>query len=150
MIVTKQTVIEVVANPWLYLSPTGKPQGACPRDEDEDGPGHIGARFDKKTGEYVFVDGPVKVRASRYTRDRICNGEIFLATREAAPALGIEFRDPKELLAESRAAAIAAYDDQCGAGAWAEQNEPKAVSVATPDQPAKPTKASGKPSNNAE
>lgn len=143
MFVTPQTIIDVVANKWLHLSPAGKPQGACPRDSSEDGPGHIGAKRDPKTGEYEFVDGPVRVRATRYTRERILKGEIFLATKEAARALGIaQFREPSELLAEAKAAAIAAYDDQFGTGAWAEQNEPATLVAAQPDKSA--AKASGK------
>lgn len=120
-----QDTILVVANKWIHLDPDGKPQGAVLRDFIEDGPGWLGAQRDGKTGRFTFTDRPVKARATRYTRDRIVRGEVFLASREHAFDLGIsQFEEPDALLVKAKAAAVAEYDDQHGAGAWARLNEP--------------------------
>jgi hypothetical protein len=141
MILRNQDVIMVLPNPWTHLDETGAPQGAVLRDFKEDGPGWIGAKRDPKSGKFTFSVEPVKVRATRYTRDRVIRGELMLASPGAASALGIRYVDPYSMLAGARADAIAAFDAQHGAGEWARINEPLPPVL----EPAKETKTTAQP-----
>ena len=136
----RQAIVNVFPNKWLLLDPKGKPICAVPRDHREDGPGHIGARFDPETKTMIHIDGPARCRATRYTRDRVVGGELFPATAEDAKILRVPFVDPMKLLETAKAAAVAQYDAQFGDGAWAASNEPAPTE---PDKPkdAKPAKA---------
>jgi hypothetical protein len=153
MILKNQDVIWVVANKWTHLDENGEPQGAVLRDFKEDGPGWIGAKRDPKSGKFTYTDEPAKVRATRYTRDRIVRGELFLASPEAASALGINYIEPEQLMWDAKLAAIAAFDAQHGNGEWLRINEPMPPVLAPTPEPktsAKPAKGSHKSSTPTE
>jgi len=113
-----QDTILVVPNKWAYVNANGDPSALVLRDNKEDGPGFLGATIDGSTGKITYRDTPVKCRATKYHRDRIVRGELFLASPEVAHYLGITYREPKALLAEAKAKAIADFDAQHGEGAW--------------------------------
>ena len=115
-----QEFIQVYLNKWLYLDGDGNPATRLMLDPDEGGRGYIGAAIDPETKALKFVDGPVKVRATKYTRDRISKGELIVADEKTATKLGVPFANPLTVLEASKAAAVKSYDSQHGDGAWLE------------------------------
>jgi hypothetical protein len=138
-----QEFIQVYLNKWLYLDENGNPATRLMLDPSEGGRGYIGAAINPETKAIVFVDGPVKVRATKYTRERISKGELIVADAKTASSLGVELGNPLAKLEEAKAKAIASFDAQHGVGAWLELHpEPAKEDLTSADASKKSRKTS--------
>lgn len=132
MTTTIHSLITVHPNKWLLLDPDGKPIAMVPADPCEGGRGKLGARQNVETGEWRYTADSLKVRATNYIRDRVRKGELFVEDPIVARDLGVrDWIEPKKALEIAKTQAVAAYDAQHGAGAWAAANEPKTAPART-------------------
>lgn len=68
---------------------------------------------------WTFATEPVELPNTGYYRDRLKEGSLVAADEATARAANVKFREPAEVLAEAKARAVATFDDQHGAGAFA-------------------------------
>ncbi len=135
----KSKRILVYPNPYMHLDHDGYPAGATPTDRME----HVGEtvrswvgakldqdqtfhtenlssdeqafRFPRQQTRFKFeLSTPTELPVTQYYRDRIRDGELFVADEASAKECGFAFTDPKKALHAAKAAAIASWKASYG------------------------------------
>lgn len=144
-----QAILNVLPNPWAAVDGSGRPSGTYPEEPSQEGgvwgfdetrKRFIGAALEHEAGETRIVFGaePVRVYASLHYRNAVKSGELLAADAATARACGIDFVEPAEVIARSKAARAAEW--------FAERGEPapwlaEAAPAAAPETLEAPTPA---------
>jgi hypothetical protein len=142
-----QAILNVLPNPWAAVDGVGRPSGTYPEEPSQEGgvwgfdetrKRFIGAALEHEDGEtrVVHATEPVRVYASLHYRNAVKSGELLAADAATARACGIDFVEPAEVIARSKAARAAEWLAERGEAApWLAPVAPAAAASA-PEAPA--------------